>query len=295
MFCPKICQPMKILNLYQPYSIERVCKNAGQSSLPVYKNTFFEMIFVMEGKGVQYINDLSLPYTEDKLFLTFPQDTYGFDVEEPTTFFILRFNSSFIQAHHDIWCEKLQYIFQRHNHLPGCILKNVADKPLIRSLAEALLREQEYERPHKEEVTEQLVCSMIAVAARNIELMNIPSTDFTPVNGIAQILDYIHQNISRPEKLKVSVMALHFNISETYFCEYFKKRTGNSPIQYIAAYKLRLIERQLQFSDQRINEMAQELGFNDTSHFNHFFKKHKGIPPLKYREEARNSTRQDEL
>lgn len=277
---------MKIQNLYQPYNIECIRETAHREPASLTKNTYFEMVFVLEGEGVQYINDLSLPYAENKLFLIFPQDTYGFEIEKPTTFFVLRFNNSFLKSRDATWRNKLEYIFRHHNHLPGCILKNVTDKPLVRSLAEALLREQESGAMRNEELEEQLVYSIITVAARNIELMNVPCADFTPINGISQMLDYIHQNISNPEALKVPVIAFHFNISETYFCEYFKKRTGQSPMRYVAAYKQRLIERELQFSNLRITEISDKLGFSDTSHFNHFFKKHAGLSPLEFRQKV---------
>lgn len=274
---------MPIQNLYESYEADLVCKKAGENTPPTSRNTFFEMVFVLRGKGVQYINDLSLPYAEDKLFLIFPEDTYGFEVEEDSDFFVLRFSLSFIQGGEEEWRHKLEYIFQHHNHLPGCILKHTTDKPLIRALAEALLREKETQGARSCEVNKMLVSTIITIAARNIEQAALPCDDFTPINGITRILHYIHQHISQPESLKISVMASYFHISETYFTEFFKKRTGQSPQQYILSYKQRLIERKLQFSTQRLTEIAYSMGFNDASHFNHFFKKQTGISPIEYR------------
>ncbi|MCO6025651.1 AraC family transcriptional regulator [Prevotella cerevisiae] len=286
---------MKIQNLYQPYDIVSIHRTVHQDLFPSIKNTFYEMVFILEGKGIQYINDLSLPYAEDKLFLIFPQDTYGFEIKEDTTFFVLRFNRSFIDSGKEEWRQKLQYMFQHHHHLPGCILKNSADKPLVRSIAEALLRENEGKLIQRQEVIKQLIRCMITVAARNIELLNLPSDNGTAIYGITQILDYIHLNISNPENLKISIIAFHFNISETYFCEFFKKRTGQSPVQYISVYKLRLIERKLQFSDQRMIEIANSLGFSDASHFYHFFKKQTGLSPMEYKNRIKETDFQGAL
>lgn len=274
---------MSIRNLHQPYEIASFQVNKSRQIGPTFRNTFFEMFFVLEGKGIQKINDLCLPYAENKLFLVFPQDIYGFKIEETTTFFVLRFNQSFLKTQSSEWRQRLEYIFHNHNHLPGCILKNVADKPLVRSIAEALLREEYSNVVQKQEVVRQLINSMITIAARNIVLMTTPSDKSNLFNDLTQILDYIHLNIFQPEMLRVSALASHFKISKSYFSEYFKKQVGQSPQEYITLYKMRLIEEKLHFSDKRLTEIAYEFGFSDVSHLNHFFKKQKGISPTEFR------------
>ena len=134
---------MNVRNLHQPYEITYIEENECEHIVTMFKNTFFEMVFVLEGTGVQITNGLTRPYAANKLFLIFPQDSYGFKIMETTRFFILRFNQSFLKTQSSEWRQRLEYIFYNYNHLPGCILKNVSDKPLVRSIAEVLLREQE--------------------------------------------------------------------------------------------------------------------------------------------------------
>ena len=276
-----ICK-MSIRNLHQPYEIAYLEENECDCTVKTYRNTFFEMVFVLEGKGIQMTNNIYLPYSPNKLFLIFPQDSYGFKIEEPTVFFILRFNRSFLKTQSTEWRKRLEYIFNNHNHLPGCILKNLTDKPLVRSIAEALLNEQNGDAPQKQEVIKQLVNSIITIAARNIALMDVPSAKAVICDS-TRILDYIHLNIFQPKLLKIPVIASHFNISESYFSEYFKRQIGQSFQQYVATYKIKQIEERLQYSDLRLVEIAYEFGFNDVSHLNHFFKRHKGISPKAYK------------
>lgn len=244
------------------------------------------MVFVLDGKGVQLINGHQLPYAPDKLFLITPSDSHGFEVKEATRFFFIRFNDSFLQTQNRKWVEKLSFIFNRFNHMPGCILSNVTDKPLVRSLIEALLREEAGTQPHREEMMVQIIHTIITIAARNMELQ-LPLQQLRTVHSSLDLVNYIHAHIYEPEQLKAAAMAAHFHVSPSYISEYFKKQAGTGLQQYISGYKLKLMEYRLQYTDMRIQEIAEELGFTDESHLNRTFKKHHGLSPTSFRKQRK--------
>jgi len=272
---------MEIKNLLSPFEIKFL--EASEYVAKEHKNSFFEMVFILEGQGIQMINDHKLPYSHNKLFLIFPQDKHGFEVHQPTKFFFIRFNDSYLKTQSKEWIKKVEYIFNNHNHLPGCILKNVADKPLIRALVESLMKEQNNSFPQKNEVITQLINTIITIASRNITLMDKVSLKNASADTTITLVNYIHQHIYSPEDLRAERIASHFNISLTYISEYFKKHTGVSLQEYITDYKIKLIETRLRFTDMRINEIVFEFGFTDESHLNRIFKKYKGKSPTEYR------------
>ncbi|WP_374362281.1 AraC family transcriptional regulator [Cloacibacterium sp.] len=273
---------MEIRNLYQPFELSFIETNEYEAI--EHKNTFFEMVFVLEGKGVQIINNHKLPYGSDKLFLIFPQDTHRFEINTTSKFFFIRFNQSYLKTQTKEWVQKLEFIFHNHNHLPGCILKTITDKPLVRALIEALIREHINEHPQQQEVIKQLINTIITIAARNIVLM--PAAAKFASQHVMQLLNYIHQHIYEPRNLKAEVISKHFNVSPTYIGEYFKTQTGQSLQEYIMEYKLKLIETRLRFTDMRISEIVHELGFTDASHLNRSFKKRRGVSPSEYRKSS---------
>ncbi|PSK93332.1 AraC family transcriptional regulator [Taibaiella chishuiensis] len=277
---------MEIRNLYQPFELALLETNDYKAQR--HKNTFFEMVFVLDGTGLQLINEHQLPYGPDKLFLVFPSDSHGFEVKAPSRFFFIRFNDSFLQTQNRKWVEKLTFIFRNYNHMPGCILKNTTDKPLVRSLVEALLREQANGHPHREEVMVQLIHTVISIAARNIALQ-LPFAGGHADQGTANLLHYIHAHIYEPDKLKITALAAHFHLAPSYMGEYFKKQAGASLQQYIGSYRLRMLEHRLQYTDMRIHEIAEELGFADESHLNRTFKKHHGLSPTSYRRQRKEA------
>ncbi len=275
---------MKGETLYKPYEIE--WKEMLRFPKTTKRNNFFELIYVIDGTGIQLVNKNRFNYRKGNLFLLTPQDEYSFDIATPTTFFFLRFNESFVKE--KIGKDKdavnqVEYILQNASHRPGCILKNKVDKPLIASLIESILNEQTNQQLYYNRITGQIVNTIITIVARNIALKLPKNVKESTGEPVLEILQYIQENIFDQENLKTQNLSDHFNISPNYMGRYFKKQTGETLQSYIVNYKLRLVETRLLHSDMRINEIAYELNFSDESHLNRLFKKYKGMNPSEFR------------
>ncbi|MNF66821.1 HTH-type transcriptional activator RhaR [compost metagenome] len=239
----------------------------------------------MSGTGIQTINENRLSYQPGHLFLITPDDIHDLKIETHTSVFILRFTDIYIKngpfTSNNLY--KLEYILQHANHQPGCILKRVTDKNLVRPIIDAIRHEHHNPTLYNTELIQLLINTLIVIIARNI-------SEYLPENITKQsdakshtILQYIQSNIYEPEKLSVAVMSEKFGISETYLGRYFKKQANETLQDYISKYRIKLVENRLMYSDLRVGEIANELGFNDESHLNKIFKKHKGITPSLFR------------
>lgn len=272
-------------NLYLPFEVD--FKELEQFPKTTRKNNFFELIYVVDGTGIQIINNNKFQYRKGNLFLVTPQDVHSFEILTPTKFFFLRFNEYYIKTNSQNGQAetvlRMEYILQNASHRPGCILKNKIDKPLIASLIESIINEETNQQIYHQKITEQIVNAIITVVARNIALKLPKNIKETTGEMVLEILHYIQEHIFNPKELKADIISEHFNISLHYLGKYFKKQTGETLQEYIANYKLRLIEARLLNSDMRINEIADELNFSDESHLNKVFKKHKGMNPSEFR------------
>jgi AraC-like DNA-binding protein len=246
--------------------------------------TFFQMAYVISGSGRLGINGSRIPYQQGNLMLLTPGDRHNFEIGTETEFLLIRFYPNHVKEYRWRSIDHLECILYYAPHLSGCILRNKSDFPLVDALVASLLHSIEHGGAYNEDLMVHCVNALIVIAARNIATIRPAGFAANADKRISAIIDYIQAHIFSPDKLRASVVAAQFGISDTYLGSYFKQQCGETIQHFIAGYKLRLIEHRLKFSDQRINEIAHEFGFSDESHLNKFFKKHQnGLSLTQYR------------
>lgn len=278
---------MKKESLYEPFEI--VYKTLDECPKLEHQHTFFELVYIVSGTGRQCINQNKFNYHAGHLFLLTPDDCHSFDIETTTSFFFLRFNDIYIKSNnlHNSGVEQLELILQNANHRPGCILRNQSDKNLVGPIVEAIIREYINRDLYNKQLIDQLVNTLIVVVARNIAKYLPEVVGEHTEEKVLNILQYIHQHIYEPEKMRARAISEKFGVSESYLGRYFKKHTQENLQEYINHYRLKLIEHRLRHSDMRVTEIAFSLGFTDESHLNKFFKKYRGQSPKVFRKDYR--------
>ncbi len=278
---------MKRENLHQPFEIS--FSELDESQLQEHDHTFFELVYILSGTGVQWINNNKFLYHDGHLFMITPGDTHSFDIHTTTKFVYIKFNDIYI--HSAVLgtenSRRLEFILQHANHRPGCILRNQTDKLLVKPMIEAIIREYVNRNIYSSEIITQLINTIVIIVARNIALFLPEQIDENSEDKSLNILQYIQSNICFPEKIKARTISQHFGISPNYLGRYFKKQTNETMQQYIFNYKMKMVGSRLLHSEMRINEIVEELGFTDESHLNKLFKKYKGCNPTDFRKKHR--------
>ncbi|PCF85724.1 AraC family transcriptional regulator [Staphylococcus delphini] len=98
---------------------------------------------------------------------------------------------------------------------------------------------------------------------------------------IIQAIEYIKNNLSTPHK--IATMAQMVDLSESQFRVLFKNFTGKTPQTYIYEYKMNIAAELLLKSNLKINEIALQLGYEDSNYFTRQFKQAYSLSPRAYR------------
>lgn len=81
----------------------------------------------------------------------------------------------------------------------------------------------------------------------------------------------------------ISDLANALKIPHRTFVRRFKKATQNTPIEYLQKVKIEASKKALEGTNQTVNEIMYEVGYNDVKSFRSLFKRHTGLSPQQYR------------
>jgi AraC-like DNA-binding protein len=252
--------------------------------IDLHRSLFFKIVYICHGAGTRHLQQTSISYNEGDLFVAVPGEKIHYlETGVPTQLIIVKFSSLFINR------ERLLYLLQYANHTPDYMVLLRAKRDLIRQLFENISAEI-YDHPNAgSEYLQQLISTLVFLIGEKIKASINKPIHHDHDQRLADMLHYIHLNIFEPEKLSIKRLSQQFAISPVYIGRYFKSNTGQNLHQYILSYKLKLIENRLINSNMRISEIADEFGFNDKSYLNKFFLKFRGVSPLAYRKNNRQS------
>ena len=96
-----------------------------------------------------------------------------------------------------------------------------------------------------------------------------------------QVLDYIAVNYG--ENVLLEDMAAQANLSPSHFSRLFKQTIGQSPYQFLMAYRIEQAKKMLDNPHKLMVDIAIRCGFSDQAHFSRVFKKIEGLTPKQYR------------
>jgi AraC-like DNA-binding protein len=246
-----------------------------------HKHSFFEIVYVEQGSGIQCINQCEFEYQAGHIFLLPPLDCHSFKVKEPSRFYYIRFTDHYFMnndglTQHREWFDRIAYILANYNKVPGDIISSEREREFIIHNIKAIYQEYASSDGYSDDIISGTVASILNVLARSIEKRYVEKANEVE-NRFGEVLRYINTHLSDKDKVRVSALAKRFGISETYFSEYFKKQAGESLANYITKAKLRLVETKVLHTDQSLKEIAYELNFTDSSHLARTFKKAYGV------------------
>lgn len=99
-----------------------------------------------------------------------------------------------------------------------------------------------------------------------------------------ELLSYFENHYTDPSQ-SISAVSSHFNLSESYISILCKDLLGESYSSYLEKMRLAKAKELLCRTDQSIEEVAQSVGYNNSTTFRRAFKRIVGISPLQHKQQ----------
>jgi two-component system response regulator YesN len=96
---------------------------------------------------------------------------------------------------------------------------------------------------------------------------------------------YIEEHLSKD--ISILEIAQYVGLSQNYFSNVFKQRSGKTLLDYIISKKMEVAYHYVTSTDLKIYEIAEHVGFQDAKYFNKVFKKYFNVVPSDLRHYSR--------
>lgn len=113
-----------------------------------------------------------------------------------------------------------------------------------------------------------------------IDYLYEDDSQYTPV--VKQIMAEVEEHYEQDMSLKTLSYKYHMNAS--YLGQIFQKEVGCSFAQYLSNKKNEVAKHMILNTNKRMNDIAKEVGYQDTSYFYRKFKQCYGVSPASLRE-----------
>lgn len=130
---------------------------------------------------------------------------------------------------------------------------------------------------------------LLDLLSKSDETTLLASEGFTPSalssdNSRIQIVyNYILKNFAA-QSIKLSQVAALVNMSDSAFSHFFQKYTNKSFTQFLLDVRIGHTCKLLLSTDETINQIAYQSGFNNIANFNRLFRKNRNYTPVQYRQ-----------
>lgn len=140
------------------------------------------------------------------------------------------------------------------------------------------------ERVMSKEQYEGTITLLAAFALQVSDLLNrllIEESNAEP-EVVMKAKRYVNAHLE--DKISLESVAKHVGVSPYYFCKVFKQSAGMTLTEFVNRRRIEWAKRRLLNPQERVTEVAFDVGFQSISQFNRSFLKYVGQSPTRFRD-----------
>lgn len=246
----------------------------------IHRHTFYEILWVEEGKSRQTIDYVTYEIDEYSLFFISPGQLHEFEEWQPLKGGTIMFTSDFClinQQNHDMLFE-MSFLDNFYVN-PSLRLSN-ENYTEIKGTIDLLVKEKQ-RADSNASILQSYLHVLLRQIQRSIDLQRQHNTPKRYNVLYKRFKNLIEQRLT--ENYSASDYADMLNITSHHLNHLTKTVTGKTATMIIRSRTMLEAKRLLTFTDLTVSEIATHLGFYDSSYFTRLFKKETHCAPLSFK------------
>ena len=248
-----------------------------------HRKGYYFMAFVKKSDSRHWIDNVAYQVKPDTFYFTTPQQINMKEAAEAYTGFSLSFSEEFLMSNDNGALKSLPVFQNPHNgHEIRLTEKDVL---FMEDSFERILAEYHSKDAWQHNMLQAYVKVLFIYVSRLYTEQFSDAALFPERILLSKYLAKIEESFTTLHEVGAYADMLH--ISAGHLSEVVKAQSGKPAIAHIHERLILEAKRMLFHTDHAIKEIAYELGFEDASYFNRFFKRHTSYTPVLYRENFR--------
>ena len=263
-----------------PFATASRCHQGGSLSQNIetlsHMHREIELLLVLKGEAVYYIDTVRHPLREGDLVLVAPYLLHRATILAKADFhhICLCFDVSLLQD-----ATLRQLLEGGCCLLPPIIHRADAYAPYVRAAYDA----NAGQRPGWELTVIGNLSLLFGLLKERGQITPGSSTGQRSI--CYRIVDYIALHYQ--EDLTSTALAAMLHMNGSYFCRLFRRHFGYTFLEYLCTYRIERSKHLLRSTDLSVSEIASRVGFNSLSYYGKRFRDETGETPKEYRKRHR--------
>lgn len=266
----------------------------GEKVPPLHYNRLktVEIGYIFSGKGRYFINDRLYDIVKGSIFLINDNDLHSLRSRN-TSRMHLCFSTKFLNRIERLTDYSFNHLFQnRSTNFRHYLIADYETTSQIEFLLRKINAEIEKKAINYKTMVMLILAQVLFLLDRTSQRKQ--NNTATSLSSRSQVLvkivcEYIDNHLS--DVLDLTELSKQVSLSPFYLCRIFKYATGLNVSRYIKYKRIGRAKTLLEETNDKVIDIAFNIGFNDLAHFNRSFKEVVGISPSLYRKSVTSTNR----
>ncbi len=276
---------------YDPTFQMKIIKRDPELPYPLHSHDFYELVFIVSGKGIHFTSENELTLRPGNLFVIVPGMEHGYkDVQDLVLYNILFGRRLFKDRFFDLTdmpgyqaLFTIEPMYRNDTRFSSMLRLTPAQIADLLPLVERMLAESDstdYNNGAKSIAFAYLMQFLVTIFRIYEET---PRGDNQMLLRLADVFSYIESHTDQPitteELMEVA------NMSASTLNRYFQKCTGLSPVEFHTHKRIELACKLIRTTPLSMAAIADATGFSDPNYFSRQFRKVMEMSPKEYKED----------